>query len=126
MSIELALRLSHCDISPEVVQWAAAGLARFLKGECLEEALQLDRVSLLRQRNQALIRAASYLDQGDGCWHTAGRLAGAIKRFEARTLPNYLSGVLDSLSPVDSSLLIALGTGCRVPKTQRKLYDLLR
>lgn len=125
MTSLLARRLADGDNSPDVVQWVSRGVAKYLRGEGLYEALGLDRSSLLRERNAALRRAADLLDLGDGPWKTAGRLAAAIKRFETRTLPLYRRGQA-SPSPIDQALLDAFATGCRIPKTQRKLHDFLR
>lgn len=125
MTSLLLHRLAAGDCSPDVVKWLIQGATKYLDGEGLDIALGLDRNSLLRERNAALRRAANLLDLGDGPWKTAGRLAVAIKRLETRTLPLYRRGQA-SPSPIDQALVDAFATGCRIPKTQRKLHDFLR
>jgi len=125
MTTALIRRLADGDNSPDVFQWMAQAAKKYLRGETIDTALGLDRSSLLRERNAALYRAADLLDRGGGPWCTAGLLAASIKRFENRMLQLYRRGLAEP-SPVDQALIDAFATGQRIPKTQRKLYDILR
>lgn len=124
MSTSLALRFVKGDTSPEVMRWLSAGLSGYLAGAELSSAFGLDRVSLLKTRNRALKTAARLLGEAEP-WELAKLLSAAIKRFETRSLPLYEKG-LKQPTPVDEALIEAFGTGCRIPKSHRKLYDLLR
>ena len=126
MSIELAQRAAAGDIDSSVSTWLASGFQRHLGGADLVAALHLDRASLVRQRNTALIDAANLLDDGCGPWKLAGKLAAAIKRFEMRFLPCFSENKTPPSSEIEKALLRAFSTGQRVTKTQRKLYELLK
>jgi len=126
MSIDLAARLVSGDTSSDVLEWIRAGMARYLKDGSLDGALGLDRASALRERNAALTQAATLLEIGDSPWAVAGRLAGAIRRFETRVLPRMRRGDQVDLSPLDECIARVFATRQRIPRTQRKLYELVR
>ena len=126
MSIELAHRAATGDLSPEVVAWMAEGMRRHLDGDDLEHALGLDRAARLRQRNRALRAAAELLDQDDGAWRCAKRLADAIRRYESRIKPLLKRNPHMALPPLDAALRQAFDAGERVPSTERNLYELIK
>ena len=126
MTAELARRAADGDTAPEILAWISESMRRHLAGDDLEAAFRLDRASRLRQRNRALLAAAAALDDGSGPWATAGRLAAAIRRHEARVWPLLRRDPLMALPPIDAALRRAFDTGQRLPRTQRKIYELLR
>jgi hypothetical protein len=126
MTAELARRAADGDTAPEILAWISESMRRHLAGDDLEEAFRLDRASRLRQRNRALLAAAEALDDGSGPWATAGRLEAAIRRFESRLLPLLRRDPSMALPPLDEALCRAFDTGSRLPRTQRKIYELLR
>lgn len=124
--VELAQRAAAGDLAPEVVVWICTGLARHLAGEPLERALQLDRASRLRARNQALQEAAELLAPGAAPWPAAGRLVAAVRHYRNRIAPLLERDPARGLSPLDAVLHRAFKSGHRVPTTQNNLYLLLR
>lgn len=125
MSIDYAHQAALGQITPEVAAWITEAMRRHLAGDDLEHALALDRASRLRQRNQALQAAAALL--AAGCpWHTAQRLADAIRRYQSRVAPLLQRNPHRPLPPLDDALRRAFETGCRVPTTERNLYELIR
>jgi hypothetical protein len=125
MTAELARRAADGDAGPEVIAWISESMRRHLAGDELEAAFRLDGASRLRQRNRALLAAAEALDDGSGPWATAGRLAAAIRRYEARVWPLLRRDPSMALPPIDAALRRAFDAGSRIPRTQRRLYDLL-
>lgn len=87
-----------------------------------------DRPARIRARNHALQQAAQALGFDSPCaWVLARRLELAIVRFSARVWPQLRADLhRGELSPADAALYRAFLTGQRVPRTQRRLYDLLR
>ena len=126
MSTELARRAADGDTGPEVLQWIAAAMRRHRAGADLDQALRLDRASRLRERNQALQDAAALLAADDGPWRCACRLASAIRRYQARVLPQIKRNPHDPLPPLDQAIRRAFETGQRVPTTARNLFELIR
>lgn len=86
-----------------------------------------DRTARVRARNRALLEAAEALALDNPCtWILAQRLERAIQRFSTRVWPLLRAGAhRGELSPADAALYRAFLTGARVPRTQRRLYDLL-
>ena len=126
MSLDLAHQAAAGQITPEVAAWITEALRRHLAGDDLEHALALDRASRLRQRNQALQDAAALLAADDGPWRCACRLASAIRRYQARVLPQIKRNPHDPLPPLDQAIRRAFETGQRVPTTARNLFELIR
>lgn len=124
MTIDFCRRAAAGDFSPDVLTWLRHGMARHFNGDPLDEALGVDRASRVRTRNRALLDASAQLG-GATTWQRAGRLAAAIKRFEARILPMLKADSEHPLSDVDKALARAFATGERITRTQRKLNDLL-
>ena len=92
-----------------------------------DEAQRCDRVARIKARDAALYDAATTLgSDSPGAWVVAGRVADAIDRFEVRTWPRLKAGMACDLSPSEESIYRAFLTGERVPKTARRLYDLLK
>lgn len=120
-SIDLLLRLA-CG---EPVTQADA-LSVLHQGIDRADLRRLDRVARRKARDAALLECALLLGADcPGPWVTAGRLEAAIKRFESRVWPRLRAGIVRQLGPVDAALHRAFLTGERIPKTQRRLYDLL-
>lgn len=91
-----------------------------------DESQRLERMARIKARDRAMIDAALVLGADDPCtWILAGRLADAIDRFESRLWPRLRAGLDCELSPADAAIHRAFLAGERVPKTQRRLYDLL-
>lgn len=128
MSANLVRRAASGDFSPEVASWLQRGFALYQAGEEMNQAFGLDRVSLIRKRNAALLEAAKLLEDGRRPWHVAGLLAASIQRFEVRVAPALEKDPSISLSPVDDAIRRAMETDCqsRVPRTQRTLFELIR
>ncbi len=128
MSGDLVRRAAAGDFSPEVATWLKDGFSRYQAGDDIGQALGLDRLSLIRDRNAALLEAARLLDEGGRPWRVAGLLAAAIKRFERRIAPALERDPSMPLSPVDDAIRRAMETDgqSRVPRTQRTLYELIR
>ena len=90
-----------------------------------QDAARLERCDRIRCRNQALREAAGELGAGIGAWALAERLEAAVLRFESRIWPRLKAGFECELSPSDECLYRAFLTGQHVPRTQRRLYDLV-
>lgn len=95
------------------------------KAEALEALLQPvcnEKTARHQIRNRALSRAAEILSDDDPvAWHTAGRLAAAVLRFETRIKPRLDAGAVIDLAPVDAQLNRAFLSGVKLPTTQRRL-----
>lgn len=90
------------------------------------DAARLDRVARIKARNEALRDAADELGSDTpGAWALAGLLETAIVRFESRTWPRLKAGLPCTLAPSERALYRAWLSGAHVPRTQRRLYDLL-
>ena len=90
------------------------------------DAWRLERVSRRKARDGALREAAGVLGADEpGAWVVAGRLQAAVVRFEGYAWPRLRAGMQLDLSPSDKALHRAFMAGERVPRTQRRLYDLL-
>ena len=126
MSLDLAHQAAAGQITPEVARWITEALRRHLAGDDLEHALALDRASRLRQRNQALQDAAALLAADDGPWRCACRLASAIRRYQARVLPQIKRNPHHPLPPLDQAIRRAFETGQRVPTTPANLLPYTR
>lgn len=87
-----------------------------------------ERCARVRLRDRSLVEAARVLDVDRcGAWVLAKRLEAAVSRFETRDWPLLKSGVhMRELSPSEVALHRAFLAGERVPKTARRLYDLLK
>lgn len=117
--VDLAGRAALGDFSPEVIGWLCEGMRRHVvDGAPLDAALQLDRASRIRVRDDALRRAAALLVLGDeGSWTVAGRLVQAIVRQERkRDTPE---------TPLETAVAAALASGVRVPTTQRQIFAII-
>lgn len=126
MALELVEKIIAGDVDHEVCDWLRRGLAQYLAGDGeLDQCLRLDRVAMLRERNQALLAAAALLDTGAGAWHTAGRLAKAIRFHQVRIAPRLRRDPAAEIGELDQAIRRALAAG-RCPTTQRRLYDLIR
>ena len=87
---------------------------------------RLDRVARRKARDAALLECARVLAADDrGPWTVAERLEAAIKRFDGRVWPRLRAGMPCDLGPCDMALHRAFLSGERIPRTQRRLYDLL-
>jgi len=120
-SFDVVLRLA----SGETVTQADA--LRLLHSHADRDELQrLERSARIKARDGSLIEAAVVLGaDSPGAWILAGRLADAVTRFESRLWARLRAGMECELSPSDAAIHRAFLTGERVPKTQRRLYDLL-
>ena len=128
MSVELAYKVAKGDIDPSVSKWLCYAFGEYLAGRAsLETALGLDRARRVRERNAALLRAAAVIKGRKTLspWALAGMLANAIKRFERRALPVWSTFPRGKLSELNRAILEALEASTRIPRTQRKLYELL-
>jgi len=109
----------------ELGDWLEAGVRRWLLGDALDSALQLDHPNARRARNNALCAAAAHLsaafpDLSD--WELAELLADEINRFETR---------LRSSAPADSAPWIeeiakAFQQRCRQRRSARRIWDIIR
>ena len=91
-----------------------------------DDVQRLDRVARRKARDAALLECARVLAADDpGPWAVAKRLEAAIKRFDGRVWPRLRGGMPCDLGPCDMALHRAFLSGERIPKTQRRLYDLL-
>lgn len=90
-------------------------------------ALGLVRIELVKARDAALLEAAQVLGSDDcSQWELAGRLAGAVVRFESRLWPRLRAGgSADGLSPSDCALHRAFLAGVGMIRNRGKLYRLL-
>lgn len=121
--IELLVRIAMGDaVTPGEVR----GLLYSRAGRADRE--RSERIARVRLRDRSLAEAARVLDVDScGAWVLAKRLEAAVKRFETRLLPLLMSGIHQrELSPSEAALHRAFLTGERVPKTARRLYDLLK
>lgn len=123
-AVELAQRAAAGEFGPEVCAWLQRGFARQQTGASLDAALELDRASRIRARDQALLRAAQVLGPASSTWALAVRLAEAVRRFDVRVRPRLVPG--DELPPLDDALRSAFACCVGVPATARQLYALLR
>lgn len=92
-----------------------------------DELQRVERIARIKARDAALIEAAVVLGaDGPGTWMLAGRLSQAVTRFESCLWPRLRAGMDGTqLPPSETAIHHAFLTGERVPKTQRRLYDLL-
>lgn len=91
-----------------------------------QDAPRLDRCARIKARNEALLDAAELMGSDrPGAWVLAERLECAIERFQTRIWPRLIAGERCPLAPSDEALYRAFLAGIHVPKTQRRLYDLL-
>ena len=91
-----------------------------------QDAARLERCDRIQCRNQALREAAGELGSGLSAWALAERLEAAVLRFESRIWPRLKAGFQCELSPSDECLYRAFLTGEHVPRTQRRLHDLVK
>lgn len=121
--IELLVRIAMGEVvTPGEVQGVLCSRAgRVDRDRC-------ERQARVRLRDRSLAEAARVLDfDGCGAWVLAKRLEDAVKRFETRSWPLLRNGTHQrELSPSEAALHRAFLTGERVPKTARRLYDLLK
>ncbi|MDZ4397978.1 hypothetical protein [Hydrogenophaga sp.] len=93
--------------------------------EELRHRCRVDPASLRRVQVRALTEAAQMLSPENGTgWAAAGMLERAIKRFAERVWEFHKADA-SSLGPVDTLLHEAFLAG-DVPRTQRRLYELIR
>lgn len=115
----LANLAAQGEFSPEVRQWLRLGLAAYLAGDSLEQALGLTGGSRVQARNGRLVAAAKIIDAGRGL--TNWRLAGELRAAILRRLHRGSSGD----TAVDLVLQAAEATGARPLRSRRRLFDLL-
>ena len=96
--------------------------------DCPGDCARSERAARVRARNIGLQKAAAELGADrPGAWPLALRLEGAVERFRSRVWPQLRAGLhRGELGPVDAALHMAFLTGQQVPRTQRRLYDLVR
>lgn len=124
--IHLLIRIANGDrVDPSEVRRLLSDAA---ESEDYAKAIGLDRVARIKFRDTALTEAARLLSQDcAGSWIVAGRLAKAVERFMTRVLPRLRAGGrTDDLDPLDAALHRAWISGERVPRTARRLSDLVR
>lgn len=115
------------NVDREVCDWLQRGLVEYLAGAGeLDQCLRLDRAARLRERKQALLDAAALVDTGAGPWHTAGKLAQAIRFHRERVAHRIRRDPATELGELDKKIHRALAIGGRCPTSQRRLYDLIR
>ena len=115
------------NVDREVCDWLQRGLVEYLAGAGeLDQCLRLDRAARLRERNQALLDAAALVDTGAGPWHTAGKLAQAIRFHRERVAHRIRRDPATELGELDKKIHRALAIGGRCPTSQRRLHDLIR
>lgn len=121
--IELLVRIATGDV---VTPGEAQGLLYSRAGRVDRD--RCERLARIRLRDRSLAEAARVLDfDSCGAWVLAKRLEDAVKRFETRLWPLLRNGIHQrELSPSEAALHRAFLTGERVPKTARRLYDLLK
>lgn len=125
MTVELARRAAAGDLDPEVLVWVQTGLAKYLAGASLEQALALDRANRTRHRNHELLAAARMLDDGGSPWLLAQKLEAAVRRFESRIWPRIRSELAPDLGEIDQALFRAFAADAGMLRCQRALYDLI-
>lgn len=123
-ALTLARRAAEGQHDAAVREWVSEACRRILAGDPPDQAFRLTSGDRLRARNAALTDAARLLDTGE-TWATAGRVATAIHRFEARIAPSLQRDPNHHIDQIDQALRRAFATGCRIPRTQRRLYDVL-
>ena len=121
--LEVALQVAAGQtITPEQAQDAL--LARTTDPEATRRR---EKCVAVRSRNAALREAADCLaHDAPAAWTLAQRLAQALTRFRIYTWPRLVAGLDVTLSPADDALKRAFLTGASIPKTQRRLYELLK
>lgn len=121
-SFEVLLRLA---MGEAVTQTEALSVLH-LDACSRDDSARLERVARIKARNHALREAASVLGaDSPTSWVLAERLEAAVERFATRVWPRLRDGIQCDLAPSDAYLHRAFLTGERVPRTQRRLYDLL-
>ena len=125
-AIDHAAAVSAGHIDEATRAWLQIAFSQWLAGEKLENALRLDRAARLRERNQALLDAAALVDTGAGPWHTAGKLAQAIRFHRERVAHRIRRDPATELGELDKKIHRALAIGGRCPTSQRRLHDLIR
>lgn len=92
------------------------------------DAARLERVARIKARNAALREAADELGtDSTSAWCLAQRVEAAILRFESVAWPRLRAGLVacNELEPHQKALYRAWLTGAHVPRTARRLYDIL-
>ena len=117
--IELARRAADGDFDYEVLAWLQDGFRHHVDGGAdLEKALRLDRVSRMRERDDALRVAAGLLTLGSAdAWPVAGRLAQAVARHKR------MRG--EPVTLLEKTMAKAFDCGVGVPSGQRQLYRII-
>jgi hypothetical protein len=117
-------RAAAGDFDPEVCQWIAKALSDYQRGrgslaDCLGLSIQARRKAAFKM----VIEAAEMIREESPCasyWHTAGEIATAIKRLESRMTNR------KNLPPLYQKLADAFAIGVRLPRSQKRLFDLIR
>ena len=119
---EVLLRLA---LGEQVTQTEA--LAVLYRDACSRDGVaRMERVARIKARDNALCDAAAVLGVDSPCaWVLAARLEAAVARFDVRIWPRLCAGMECDLTPSEAALYRAFLTGEKVPRTQRRLYDLL-
>lgn len=84
-------------------------------------AARLDRLSVEAAGLQALAELAALI--GGQRWHVAGEIAGRLRRFEATSWPRLRAGARQPRNRIEVLLADMAASG--LPRSQRKLFDLL-
>ena len=94
-----------------------------LSSQTAEAIATADR---LLARDTALIELVAMLDP-DGtrsAWAIAGDLAERLRRFQSTAWPRICNGAREPRNILETALAACCAAGC--PRTQRKLYELVR
>lgn len=121
----LARDVARGEFSPEAREWLAKAFSSYLAeakpdDKSMARALGLDRVSLTRCRDEALREAARLLaleSDNDGRMRVAERVAAAVAYHKRMRC--------DARTPIESCIATAFACGQWVPRTWRRLYDLI-
>ncbi len=102
-----------------LARWLAAGLRRYQSTGDMGAALGLNRPGAIRTRNRALLRAAHLVAPNERPWTQAGALKQAIDNFES------VSKKREYLTGWRLEVWRALNAGVSVPRSQKRLHELL-
>lgn len=115
-------------IDSDLHAWLVAGYRRWRAGEDMARSFDLVGSGADRAAGEALLSAAELLDRNHTktAWQMAALLAEALARFERRTWPRVrATSDLKILGEIDRVFWDVLTISERVPRSPRRLYDLL-
>lgn len=124
----LRLMVATSRTDPDLHAWLTAGYRRWRDGEGLERALDLVGAGADRAAGESLLIAAELLDRthAKSAWQMAALISAALARFESRTWPRVRAiGDPGTLGEIDRVFWDTLTISERVPRSPRRLYDLL-